>query len=94
MNTRQRSTSSCSSDVTKPAANADKRVEQDAEGQHAPAAEQVGEIAAEQAEHAAGDRRHEEQRARPLHVHFTARHPSAGLRPRHAAAHQLSTAAR
>ena len=41
------------------------RVEQDAPDQHAPPAEAVGQVAAEQAEDAAGERRHVEQQAHP-----------------------------
>ena len=40
----------------KPGRAGRKRIEQDAEGQHAPAPQAVREIAAEQAEHAAGNR--------------------------------------
>ena len=42
-----------------------KRVEQDAPHEHAAAAEQVGQVPAEQAEDAARDRRNIEQRSRP-----------------------------
>ena len=52
------------------------RIKQNAERQHAPATEPVGEITAEQTEHAARDGRDEEQRARPLHV-LSARSQSA-----------------
>ena len=66
MNVVQRSTSSHVRLVEKPAANADKRVEQDAPRQHAAAAEAIGEVAAEQAEDAAADRRHVEQQPDPV----------------------------
>jgi hypothetical protein len=50
-------------------------VEQDAEGQHPAPAQEVGEVAAEQAEHAADHRRDEEQRPCPADVLGAARHP-------------------
>ena len=45
-----------------------KRVEQDAEREHTPPPKQVGEVAAQQTEDAAGDRGHEEQGPGPLRV--------------------------
>ena len=55
MNVRHRRTSSIRRDVAKPAAHAEKRVEQDAPDEHAAPAQAVGQVPAEQAEHAAGD---------------------------------------
>ena len=49
-------------------------VEENAEGEDAAAAEEVGEIAAEEAEEPARDRRHEEQRPSPAVVRRRARH--------------------
>ena len=60
-------------------------VEQDAEREHPPPAEQVGEIAADEAEHAAGDRGHEEERPGPLRVGGRAGHEQWRALGRHAA---------
>mgnify|MGYP003444770048 CR=1 FL=1 len=46
--------------------------------QRARVAEQVGEIAPEEPEDAACDRRDEKERPRPLHVELAARHPGQG----------------
>ena len=52
--------------VEKPGADRRERVEQDAPDQHAAPAEAIGEIAAEQPEGAADDRRHPEEHADPV----------------------------
>ena len=77
MNTKHRSTSSISIDVGEAREKRGERVDQDAVGQHAPAAEPVGEIAAEQPEDAAGERRNVEQPADP---HLKLRRSGRGAR--------------
>src|SRR6185436_8758072 len=57
-------------------------VEQDAPHQHAPAAEDVGQVAAEQAEGAAGERRHPEEPAPPRDELRTARRHAQQLQHR------------
>ena len=60
-------------------------IEQDAVREHAAPAQEVGQVAADQAEDAAGDCRHEEQRPGPLRVFGRARHQERRALGRHAA---------
>ena len=68
----------------KPRRQRRQRVEQDAEREHPPPPQQVGEVAAQQTEDAAGDRGHEEQSPRPLRVFGRTRHEQRHARSRRA----------
>ena len=74
----------------KPRQQRRKRIEQNAVGENATSAPQIGQVAPQQAKHTAGERRHEKQRAGPAGVALAARAPQPQrLSLRHPAGHQF-----
>ena len=74
----------------KPRQERRERIEQNAVGENAASAPQIGQIATEQAKHTTGERRHEKQRAGPAGVALAAGAPQPQrLSLRHPAGHQF-----